>query len=117
MSKGNNNVPVVDINIGKRSFQLVCGEGQESHLQSLALEVGEKVDMLSKSMEGANDTLLMVMSSLMLQDELNELKSKVESNNVPASEQEVDDAVAEAINAISEYVKSIASRIEDKKTA
>lgn len=104
-------MPVVDITIGKRTFQLVCGEGQEAHLQNLAAEVSERVHMLSQSMGNTNDTLLLVMSSLMLQDEINELKANSSGkNNI---EQEIDDSVADAIKTIAEYVEGVAERLEN----
>lgn len=99
-------MPVVDIAIGKRSFQLVCGEGQESHLQSLAAEVSEKVHLLSESMGNTSDTLLLVMTSLMLQDELNERRENSDSGN------NADETVSEAIKAIAEYVETVAERLE-----
>lgn len=115
-------MPVVDITIGKRTFQLVCGEGQESHLQSLAADVSARVNLLAGSMGNSNDTLLLVMSSLMIQDELNELhrsgararSGKGEGGEVTREQidREIDEAVTEAVTAISEYVEAAAARIE-----
>jgi len=109
-------MPVVDINIGKRTFQLVCGEGQEGHLQGLASQVGKKVEALAKSVDNANDTLLLVMASLMLQDEINELqKNPTIANDADLQEiqdRAIDQAVSEAVEAIAEYVETVADRME-----
>ncbi len=115
-------MPVVDITIGKRTFQLVCGEGQEPHLQELASDVSERVNLLAKSMGYTNDTLLLVMSSLMIQDELNETRRKAGKPRATLSgesglpreavDREIDEAVTEAVTAISEYVETVAHRIE-----
>lgn len=108
-------MPVVDIAIGQRTFQLVCGEGQEKHLQNLAANVSEKIDMLAQSMENYNDTLLLVMASLMLQDEVNELRAAGHTGSSKLAvntEEEIDLAVTEAVTAISEYIEGVADRIE-----
>ncbi len=105
-------MPVVDVAIGKRIFQLVCGEGQENHLQGLATEVTKKVSLLSESMDNSSDTLLLVMASLMMQDELNELKSGASSNE--NEEKAIDSAIADTIATISEYIDTVADRIEQK---
>lgn len=73
-------MPTVDITLGKRVFQLVCGDGQEGRLRELAAEVGARVDHLAESLGNHNDTLLLVMTSLMMQDELNELKQRASAN-------------------------------------
>ncbi|MCB2081654.1 MAG: cell division protein ZapA [Rickettsiales bacterium] len=100
---------VVDITIGKRTFQLMCGEGQELHLQRLAEEVSERVEELAGSIDTKNDTLLLVMASLMLQDELNELRAGGAANS-----NDSDDTLIEALDAISDYVDGIAERIESR---
>lgn len=68
----------VDIQIGRHNYRLVCGEGQESHVTSLARQVDAKFVELSQQMGGASDALVLVTTALMLQDELNEAPSKVD---------------------------------------
>jgi len=107
-------MPVVNIPIGQRSFQLMCGEGQEAHLLSLAKDVSSRLESLSKSMETSNDTLLLVMTALMIQDDLNEI-----NDNRPSAAYDEDRdtainyAVADAISAISDYVDTVTERIEN----
>lgn len=99
---------VVDVEIGKRVFQLACADGQEAHLKDLAGQINIKVRQLAKEIGTNNDTMLYVMSALMIQDELNEVQSSSSGN----SDYEVDIAVAEAINTIAGYVETVADRIE-----
>ncbi len=104
---------IVNIQIGKRDFQLACDEGQEGHLQALAKQVSARVQQLSESVQTSNDTLLLVMSALMMQDELNEGGTSSQPN--PAAVQEEADAiVVEALNTISEYVEAVAEKVEKK---
>ena len=109
-------MPNINITIGKRTFELVCGEGQENHLRQLASQVSKRLEELSHSMGTHNDSLLLVMTTLMLQDELNELKSVREKDKHQASDvsqEETDAAMVETITAISEYVEAMAKRIEN----
>lgn len=110
-------MPVVDITIGNRDFQLVCGEGQESHLQGLAADVSARLEELAKTMNTGNDVLLLVMTTLMIQDELNELYAAKTGEAPPpraslvADTQEQEDlAVAEAMHSITDYVNKLADK-------
>lgn len=105
-------MPVVSITLGKREYQLMCGEGQEESLRKLAAEVSGRISMLAKSMPEANDTLLLVMNSLMMQDEVNEIKENSSEKKTASSEEEINAAISDALMAISEYVESIAERVE-----
>lgn len=115
-------MPVVDVTIGKRAYQLACDAGQEEHLQHLASGVDGRLQELSGLLEeGSSDALLLVMASLMLQDELNEVKEKIVNGDAGVAlrdaetqAQEVDIAVCDAIDAISEYVENIADRLEKR---
>ncbi len=112
-------MPTIDITIGRRSFQLVCGDGQEEHLKKLASEVSNRVDGLAESVGSNNDTLLLVMSALMMQDELNnvaggEVSLSSLSGGISQEEQEknINNAVADAVDAIAQYVENVADRID-----
>lgn len=108
-------MPQVDITIGRRHFQLVCEEGQEAHLQGLANQVSERIDMLAEQMDTHNDNILLVMSALMMQDENNELKERHKTHAVPSISPHVaNDIVVEALDAVSDYVDGIAARIAQK---
>ena len=115
-------MPTVNIEIGRRSFQLVCGEGQEAHLQELSEQVSDRVDALASSMGSNNDTLLLVTSALMMQDEIN--SKPATGGAIPSaapvlqrisedeSERNINVAVSDAVDAIAQYVESVADRIE-----
>lgn len=105
-------MPVVNIPIGSRTFELVCGEGQEENLQALAAQVSERLVGLGQSIDTSNETLLLVMTALMLQDELNEFK---DGGTVPVDQDAaINSSVSEAIIAISDYVDAVSDRIEKR---
>ncbi|MCB2082156.1 MAG: cell division protein ZapA [Hyphomicrobiales bacterium] len=104
-------MPIVDINLGSRTFQLACGEGQESHLKSLAKDLDKRVQELAGSIQTNSETLILVMAALMLQDELNELQEQAKSFEPPDTH-DVDVAVAETLETVAEYVEAIAERVK-----
>ncbi|MFN5351056.1 MAG: cell division protein ZapA [Alphaproteobacteria bacterium] len=70
-------MPTVEVKIGVRDYKLVCGAGQEDRLKRLASQVSEKIIKLNKAIANASENVLMVMSSIKLQDELNEAYSEL----------------------------------------
>lgn len=102
-------MPVVDITLGSRTFQLACGEGQEVHLRGLAESLDGRIKELSESFKTGNETLLLVMAALMTQDELNEIQKRPKPGE---GNEAVDTAVAEALETVADYVEAIADRIK-----
>lgn len=112
----------VDITVGRRTVQLMCPEGQEDHLRNLATSVSERIERLSEQMGGANDTVLLVTSALMMQDEINDMlegnitEELIESEvqkRLPEAGNDNSGDIIEALNAVSDYVDSVTQRIED----
>lgn len=116
----------VDVVIGKRNFQVKCGDGQEPHVRSLARKVTERVETLSTQLEGSNEAFLLAMTALMLQDELNDLHNQLDVlrktgairpgtlPNVP-QQPPAEEVIIEALNAVSDYVTKVTERV-DKRT-
>lgn len=107
---------VVDLKIGARSFQLACEEGQESHLKRLANDIDVKIESLSRQMRTGNESLLFLMTALMLQDELNEVNKKLE-DATKRSQGIKEEDMSIAINTISDYLETLVDKIEAKKAA
>ena len=58
-------MPVVDVTIGKRTFQLSCEEGQENRLKGLAGSISERIKEIAVFADSSNDTVLLAMAALM----------------------------------------------------
>lgn len=98
---------ILNIQINGRAHQIACDDGQEAHLHALAQEIDKTVQELSTAMGGkASDSTLLALNSLMLLDELKELKEqnralKMQAGNhshafESAKAQELESAVANA---------------------
>ena len=109
---------VVNIQIGNRTYTLSCADGEEQHIGELAKQVHVRVQDITDAVgPNTSDSVILAMTCLMIQDELNETESNPkeadsDGESTPASAEDTDAAVSEAIEAISEYVETIAERIE-----
>lgn len=116
---------VVEVKIGSRSFQLACEDGEETNLQGLAEKVNVRFDTLSKQMRTHNDSLLLLMTALMAEDEIQEYKKKSAANpenggispedlqkEIDKNNQLKDQEMTEVITTVSDYVETIIEKLE-----
>lgn len=66
----------IEITINGHNYTLACDDGQESHVEQLAEEVSMRAVQLAEGMEGAGETMVLVMTCLMLADELYESRQE-----------------------------------------
>ncbi len=62
----------VIVEIGGRNYPLACKEGGEAHLLALAAIIDTKASKLSSSLGAMSEARLLLMSALMIADELHE---------------------------------------------
>jgi len=81
---------IIKVRINDRDFNMACDEGQEDRLRELGQEVDLRIkDIKSKVGGQINESMLFVMASIMLADELSELKDGSASPAaIPAAEKE-----------------------------
>ncbi len=68
----------VTIRINGYSYTLGCADGQESHLEAMAAEIERRVERLKTASGPAGESRLLVLSALMLADELHDRKRDLE---------------------------------------
>lgn len=102
---------IINVKVGSRNYQIACEDGQENHLASVAEEMDKKVDALSRQLRTGNESLLLVMSAIMVQDEFNEYKKKFEASTDKGRAKR-DEEIAEILNTISGYLENIIEKIE-----
>lgn len=66
----------IEITINGHNYTLACDDGQESHVEQLAEEVSMRAVQLAQGMPGANETMVLVMTCLMLAYELYESRQE-----------------------------------------
>ncbi|AIL65718.1 Cell division protein ZapA [Rickettsiales bacterium Ac37b] len=114
---------VINVIIRNNTHQIACDEADFEHVKTLATNLGERIDKLNKTFVRASDIQLLLMTAITIEEELNELKKKqqqltLNDNNAEKlsadkkNNNDVDIAVAQALDAISEYVESLAIKLK-----
>ena len=68
----------VNINFNGKEFLLSCDDGQEEHLEELALYLNEKFNNLKNSLGNIGENKLLLITSISILDEFYETKKKID---------------------------------------
>ncbi len=104
----------VDIKINGKSYRIACEDGQEARLGALAQMVDAHVADMVEQVGQVGDTRLLVMASLLVADELMDLRdaaNEVDEGDEEFSPNEIED-MALAIEGLAERIERIAGRLE-----
>lgn len=106
-------MPQVSINIANRTYELACGEGEESRVHELAAYVDEKVTELRKQlMPGTPEVKLLVFAALLLAEESREARGIAkQAENARAS---ATDSAETLATALEELITSRVDKISKK---
>ena len=111
-------MPQVDVTINARQYQIACDQGQEDHLAMLAGYVDGRIQELVAAIGQVGDTRLLVMTSLMVADELSEAYATLsEAGLGPPGEGVAAITVHDGTAAVAERIAAIAERIENVAAA
>ncbi|MBV7256656.1 cell division protein ZapA [Pacificimonas sp. WHA3] len=107
----------VRVSVGGRSYPLACKDGEEDLLVGLAGRVNEKAEMLANQLGQVPETRLLLMSAIMLADELTELAGRTATSadvaaDIPAPVPDADARAREAVDAAAARVNQIADLLE-----
>ena len=107
----------IDVEINGRSYPIACDDGQEAHIQELAVYVNQKVSQLVASVGQVGDARLLVMASLLLADELADAyadldEAKDVEEGAKGAAQRMETRAAQAIEALAARIEGIAARLE-----
>ncbi len=110
----------VAVTINGRSYEVACDDGQEDHLVRLASYIDKKMAELVTSVGQIGDTRLLVMSALLLADDLSEAyrelaalrggDDEVPHGRVPGST--ANETLVTGIDTLAQRVEDIAARLE-----
>ena len=107
----------VALTIAGRIYRMACGEGEEAHLEELALDLDGRIALLRQSFGEIGDQRLTVMAAITLADERQEALGRIAGLEAEiarlrsasaSAEQSTDDRTAAAASAVEEA----AARIE-----
>jgi len=106
----------VNVNISGRNYGISCQDGQEQRVIDLGQYVDERLKNIASSGAASNENHLLVLTALMLSDEVFDLRENG-STQAPAAQSTVqnseqDEHVAQAIDQLADRIDQIAQRIE-----
>lgn len=107
----------VSVTLNGRTYRLECGEGEEAHLIALAEYLGSHVETMKQRFGQVGDDRLILMASLMVTDELWELRRQIQELKTAIAELRRDRSAADesskAVRAdIADAIGAAAGRLE-----
>lgn len=109
----------VTLTINGKNFGVSCDDGQESRVIELAHYVDSRLKDIAAAGAATSENHLLVLTSLMLSDEIFDLRAQLESIGEQITSQEDEDSlkqddlvIAQAIDHLAERIDNIASRIQ-----
>lgn len=99
----------VEITINGRNYQIACDDGQEAHLVQLGEYIDKRVQELVSAIGQVGDSRLLVMTSLLIADELAETYADLKKTSAAMESAVSAEAMEEKLAAI---VDATALRIE-----
>ena len=107
----------VSVTLNGRTYKLECGEGEETHLIALAEYLGSHVETMKRKFGQVGDDRLILMASLLVTDELWELRRQMQELKTFLAEARRDRSVADesaksAQGELARKVSAVADRLE-----
>ncbi|NBP72052.1 MAG: cell division protein ZapA [Alphaproteobacteria bacterium] len=99
----------VEVTINGRNYQIACDDGQEAHLVQLGEYIDKRVQELVSAIGQVGDSRLLVMTSLLIADELAETYADLKKTSAAMESAVSAEAMEEKLAAI---VDATALRIE-----
>ena len=106
-------MPEVDVTINGRSYRIACEAGEEERLSRLGAYVDDRVEELAAQIGQVGDARLLVMTGLMIADELAEAYAALsEAGLADLEDTEPRSAVDQRRNVLANRIEEAAARIE-----
>ncbi len=100
----------VSIRINGRSYDIACDDGQEERIHALASYVDERVKEIAGAVGQIGEQRLLVMTSLLIADELGSAQEKLDDRQ--SQIKEAGSLSAAESDALAENIESMADRVE-----
>ena len=107
-------MPEVRLTVNGRGYDIVCDEGDEERLQTLAREIDRRVAQLARSVGQIGEARLLLMASLLVADELAEAKNEGSRAQGERAREDLvkGEIVADAIEKLAQRIEALAARLE-----
>jgi len=116
--KGVSAMGQVAVDINGRRFQVACDDGQEDHVRELGAYIDGKVKQVADQVGQVGDPRLLLMASLLITDELYELRQggagagQSGGAGMAGGASAVEERAAQMIESTADRLQDIAARLE-----
>ena len=100
----------VNVNVNGHLYPVGCEDGQEAHVEALAREFDTRVREVSVQVGKVTELRLFLMASLVLADEINDLRGRLSDCQEKLGRSQSDDAVTD--QRVIQAIDAAAARIE-----
>ena len=105
----------VQVTINGRNYQIACDDGQEAHLIQLGEYIDKRVQELVSAVGQVGDSRLLVMTSLLIADELAETYAELKRTSATAdaavSADEMETKLADVVDAAAARIESVTKEL------
>ncbi|HBK09161.1 MAG TPA: cell division protein ZapA [Acetobacteraceae bacterium] len=103
----------VTLRINGYAYTLGCQDGEEKHLEAMGTEVSNRIDGVRAAAGQSGEARMLVMASLLMADEIFELRSKLEAAEAGAVVQpKPDPKLSRKLNRMAKRAEEIAEGLE-----
>ena len=104
-------MPEISISINGRNYPISCEEGEEEHIIRLGRYIDKRVKDLARNVGQIGEAHLLVMTSLVIADELSEANDRVRVAGDEAVNA-VSDGLVERLDRAAVAIKGVVSQLE-----
>lgn len=101
----------VNVSVAGRTYMLACKEGGEAQLEALTADIAAKADKLLGQLGPMNEGQVLLMSALLLADELQRAKSAT-PQPAPPTAPTLSPELTQSLTALTERAEALVRRLE-----
>lgn len=110
-------MPKIKLKIGDRPYEISCNDGDEEHIANLANSLDMRVNKIAKHLGQASESMVLVVTSLMMEDEIRNLSSAIDippqvQQNEGIIKERINRCIAEALIPFTEKLEALANSLE-----
>ena len=106
---------MVEITVGGRRHQVQCGDGEEPRLRRIATYIDSCVSKLVQQHGQLPEAKVLLLTSLLIADELSDAYEEIKRLKARAGEQErrAEDEAAQALDRVASRLEQLAAALEN----
>jgi cell division protein ZapA len=103
----------VTLRINGYAYTLGCKDGEEQHLDAMGAEVSRRIDGVRAAAGPSGEARMLVMASLLMADEIFDLRRKLEAaEGSPGTQPKADPKLGRKLNRMARRAEEIAEGLE-----